>query len=121
MTKDDFKVGQTVYVLQILNFRKDLTTEERIKEAKVLSVGRKYITVDFWGSTKFDSTKNFKEKTQYSPSYALYLSKDQIFRELHKEQMIKAVYSDFNFSLLREMQPEDLQVVFDIVNKYKGR
>lgn len=119
MTKEDFKVGQTVYLLQILNYRNNATAEERIREVKVVSVGRKYITVDFWGKVKFDSTDNFKEVTVYSPSYALYLSKEQILQDIHKEQMIKDVYSSFNFGLVRRMSHEDLQTVFDIMKKYK--
>ena len=121
MTKEDFKVGQTVYLLQILNFR-NATIEERIKEVNVLSVGRKYITVDFWGQMKFDLTNGFREVTRYSPSYKLYLSKEQIFQEFHRYSMEQAVNSAFEWtrSITRKMSQEDLQTVLDIVNKYKG-
>ena len=122
MTKEDFKVGQTAYVLQILNFRNGATVEERIREVKVLSVGRKYITVDFWGQMKFDVTKGFVEVTHYSPSYRLYLSKEQIFQEINRYSMEQTVNSAFEWtrSIARKMSQEDLQTVLDIVNKYKG-
>ena len=122
MKKEDFKVGQTVYILQILNFRNDATIEERIREVKVLSVGRKYVTVDFWGQMKFDATKDFREATHYSPSYQLYLSKEQILQEFHRYSMQQTVMCAFDWSsgITRNMSQEDLQTVFDIVKKYRG-
>ena len=80
MTKDDFYVGRSVYVLQVLNCRRK-PLEERITEVKVKTVGRKYIVVDFWGEMKFDISDNFRQVTQYSPNYRLYLTKEDIYQE----------------------------------------
>lgn len=121
MKKEDFRVGQTVYLLRINDIRRGSTIEERIREAKVVSVGRKYITVDFCGPMKFDVTNGFREVTIYSPTYNLYLSKEQIFQELHRQSMEQTVISAFGWpsGIVRKMSQEDLQTVLDIVNKYK--
>lgn len=121
MTKDDFKVGQTVYILQVLNLRKTDPIEKRISEVKILAVGRKYITVDFHRQMKFDATKDFREVTQYSPNFKLYLHKEQIFQELRRVAMERDVCSAFAWSsgIARKMSTEDLQTVFDIVSKYR--
>lgn len=121
MKKEDFRVGQTVYLLRINDIRRGSTIEERIREAKVVSVGRKYITVDFCWPMKFDVTNGFREVTIYSPTYKLYLSKEQILQELHRRSMEQTVISAFDWSrdIVKKMSQEDLQTVLDIVNKYK--
>lgn len=78
MTKEDFKPGQTVYLLPIKYMAYEYRViEKRIKETKVLSVGRKYITVEY-GKTKFDIGNEFREVTNYSIEYKLFLSKKDI-------------------------------------------
>jgi hypothetical protein len=122
MTKEDFKVGQTVYLLHVLNYGRQSTLEERIKEVKVLSVGRKYITVNYWGNMRFDITDNFREVTIYTPNYKLYLSKEKIFAEAKRYSMEKEVERAFRWEnkIVRKMTTEDLQIILDIINKYDG-
>ncbi len=122
LRKEDFHSGQTVYLLHVLNYRSGSTVEERIKEVKVLSVGRKYITVDYWGNKQFDMTDNFREVTRYTASYRLYLSKEQIFEEMKRYSMEKEVEKVFRWEngLVRKMTTEDLQNILDIVNKYRA-
>ncbi len=121
MKKGDFKPGQTVYVLPVRFMEFDyLRIEKRIMEAKVLSVGRKYITVDFGRQLRFDMTNDFREATDYVVSYRLFLSKEDIKNELKRRQMEERVKSAFYFPnfVTSKMTFDELQTVFDIVKKY---
>ncbi len=71
MHKNDFKVGQTVY-LKTRNFGMCWECEE-IEEATIKTIGRKYITVAVspWREYQFDMEENFREKTDTSPTYDL--------------------------------------------------
>lgn len=120
MKKEDFKPGQTVYLLPIrfmpYEFR---VIEKRIRETKVLSVGRKYITVEY-GKIRFDIENDFREVTNYSIEFQLYLSKKDIENAFKRRKMEERVQTAFHFPNLavRKMTFEELQTIFDIVNKY---
>ena len=83
--KQDFHVGQTVYLYHERNHCKGSTIEERIIETKVISVGRRYLAVNYWGRMEFDMTNNFRQKTIYSPEFVLYLSKEEIYLMIETE------------------------------------
>ena len=83
MTRNDFAVGQTVY-LKTISLRKDCWNRERIVEATVISVGSKYITVtlnpenpNMW-KFQFDINNDFTQKSNYSSEYKLFLSRQDI-------------------------------------------
>ena len=120
MKKVDFKKGQTVYLLPVrfmaFEYRR---IEKRILETKVLSVGRKYITVHY-GKIKFDIANDFREVTNYSVDYKLYLSKEDIFRDFQRKQMEERITTAFHFPnhVTRKMTWDELQTVFNIVKKY---
>lgn len=121
MKKEDFKPGQTVYLLPVRFLAYDyLRIEKQIIETTVLSVGRKYITCDFGRTIKFDITNDFREVTNYSTSYKLFLSKEDIKKEFKRKQMEERISTAFHFPNLavRKMTFEELQTIFDIVNKY---
>lgn len=119
MTKDDFYVGRSVYVLQVLNCSKK-PLEERITEVKVKSVGRKYITVDFWGDMKFDIANNFRQVTSYSPHYRLYLTREEIEYEHERFNNIDFVEKSFRWyaGITKKLSDEDLATVISIIKKY---
>lgn len=118
--KENFKVGETAYLLKISNYRKEAPLESRIMEVKVLKVGRKHITVDLWRGTKFDSTNDFRQVTPCSPDYQLYSSKEQILLDLQREKMKNDIRSSFSLynSIWEKISFEDLQTVHEIINKY---
>lgn len=120
MKKEDFKPGQTVYLLPVALMARDyLRIEKGIKETTVLSVGRKYIAVKF-GNIRFDITNDFREVTDYSVYYKLYLSKEDIKNDIKRRKMEERVQTAFHFPnhAVRKMTFEELQTVFDIVSKY---
>ena len=121
MQKEDFKVGQTVYLLE----QRFAEFEYRgiqgfIKEAKVLTVGRKYITVHHHVPIKFDITEEFREVTDFSPTFRLYLSKEDILNEFKRKEIIKEVHESTRYSggLLKRMTDDDLQTILNIIRKY---
>lgn len=82
MTRDDFSVGQTVYLKTISNWH-DCWNREKILEATVTGIGRKYVTVAIGKDARgwecqFYIDEGFRQKTKYSPDYVLFLSKQDI-------------------------------------------
>lgn len=121
MKKEDFKPGQTVYLLPVRFTAFDyLRIEKQIIEAQVLSVGRKYITCDFGRTIKFDITNDFREVTNYSISYRLFLSKEDIQADFKRRQMEERISTAFHFPnhVARKMTFDELETVFNIVKKY---
>lgn len=96
MKKEDFKKGQTVWVYLVGNAaRYKKTVEERIREWEVVSVGRKYITAkdkanDFV-TAQFEIDNNFREKTNYSVDYILYLTKSELLEYVERRQLIRFI------------------------------
>ena len=70
-----FEIGQKVYLLPIRRGRKMRAV---VYIGSVVKIGRKYIKVEVenapYQSVEFDMTDNFREKTGYSPDWALYMS-----------------------------------------------
>lgn len=121
MKKEDFKPGQTVYLLPVKFMALDyLRIEKQIIEATVASVGRKYITVKYWDGIRFDINNDFREVTNYSISYRLFLSKEDIQKDFKRRKMEERISTAFHFPnhVARKMTFEELQTVSDIVKKY---
>lgn len=120
MRKQDFTPGQTVYLLEqrFMGYEYRVI-EKRIKETKVLSVGRKYITVEY-GKTKFDIANDFREVTSYSITLNLFLSKEDIEKKLNRRQMAQAIKNAlyYNAYLSSKMTYEEVQTIYNIVKKY---
>lgn len=116
MKLSDFQKGQTVYIRG--GYRK---SDVEIREVKVQSVGRKYVTVDYWGGMKFDATKNFVEVKNYTPNYKLYLSREQIENEVLRGEKESKVSSSFRWEnrLTEKMSDEDFDKIIEIINKYQ--
>lgn len=123
MRKADFKVGQTVYLFP-LRYGFDFPyhrIEGQIREAKVLTVGRQYLTVELYGRPKkFDIFNDFVEANGCSPNYRLYLSKEDIRKEFKRKEDKKLIISSFKWNgMLDRMSDDDLQTIVDIIHKYK--
>ena len=122
MKKEDFKVGQTVYLLAGRYEEFDCRIiERRIKEVKVVTVGRRYITTDFCGGMRFDMTNDFSQDTPYTPTYRLYLSKEEILKEFKRKDTIREINMQITYDsrLLKRMTDDDLQTILTIIRKYK--
>lgn len=120
MKKEDFQKGQTVYLIPMRMMQWDyLRIEKQIRETKVVSVGRKYITVEY-KNIKFDITNGFREVTNYSIEYKLYLSKEDIKNDIKRRKMEERISTAFHFPnhVARKMTFDELETVFNIVKKY---
>ena len=121
MKKEDFKPGQTVYLLPVRFMAYDyLRIEKQIIETTVLSVGRKYIKVNRCGWIRFDMTNDFREVTNYSIEYKLFLSKEDIRNDFKRRKMEERISTAFHFPnhVARKMTFEELETVHGIVTKY---
>lgn len=127
MKKEDFHKGQTVWVYLIGDAaRGRKTTEERIQEWEVVSVGRKYITARpkgtyRWHDTKFEIENGFRQVyTCGTVDYLLFLSKEDIFNEIWRSETRKYIesFARWERGLVRKMSDEDLRMVSSIFKKY---
>ena len=121
MKKEDFTAGQTVYLMDRRFLEFDYRRiEGRIREVKVLTVGRKYITTDFLGGMRFDITNEFRQDTPYSPTYNLYLSREDILNEFKRKETMKEIQENIRHGgVLKRMTYDDLQAIMNIIRKYK--
>ena len=127
MEKKDFNKGQTVWVYLVGNAaRGTKILEERIREWKVVSVGKKYITCRdkncSWREAKFDIEDDFRHVYRYGTAdYVLYLSKEDILNEIHKSTLISNIVNTvmYNRSRIRKMSVDDLEVINDILKRYE--
>lgn len=122
MKKEDFKVGQTVYLLAIEYERFEFhRIERRIKEVTVRTIGKKYITVSFGSGMRFDMTNDFREDTAYSPTYRLYLSVEDIQKAFKRKETIQEIREKVRFGggIFERMTDDDLQDILKIIRKYK--
>ena len=122
--KSDFSVGQTVYLRIIPHSNewrrikdKDLKNpENHIIEATVLKIGNKYITVSItYRQLKFDVSDNFREVSEYSGNYELYLLKEDIINDIKKENMIQKIRKSFDFFSGFDFSYEQIESVYNIL------
>lgn len=128
MRKEDFYKGQTVWVYLTGNAaRGKKTTEERIQEWEVISVGRKYITarpkgrIGAYCDEKFEIENNFHHVYTYgSANYVLYLSKEDILKDVWRSQIREYIRrcARWESPITGMMSDEDLQTVLEIFRKY---
>lgn len=124
MKKEDFKKGQTVYILLVGNAARNKTNlKDWIEEWEVLSVGRKYITAKSENGcrdAKFEIDNNFREHTKYSENYKLYLSREEIEKSVwrSKTKQYIILQAKWTSNTLNKMSDEDLQKVLETFKKY---
>ena len=110
MKKSDFKKGQVVYLFvledsneyRIRGYEKR-PFDARIKEAIVVSVGSRYITVKPDNSpyeVKFGIQNNFRQHIDAgSIDYELFLTKQEAYDFQEKKSLVKEIRDDFNNTL----------------------
>lgn len=126
MKKEDFKVGQTVWIYLIGNAARGKTEEERIEEWEVTSIGKKYIHAikkgKNYGDERFDITKNFIHyNKEYSAAYELYLTKEELLKKLWRKETQNAIRicTSYGSCVLDALTDKDLKTVYDILKRYE--
>ena len=124
MRKEDFKKGQAVWLYLVGNAaRGKKDKEERIKEYEVISVGRKYITVqpkEYGWEVRFEIENNFRQVTDTCVDYLLFLKKEDIYLMLERTEKINLVEKAFQWEkrIYSKLSDEDLDTTVEIVKKY---
>lgn len=124
--KSDFKKGQKVYLYVTGNEarRTKPGIENRIREAVVKTVGRKYITVGYpnrqYFEAKFEIDNDFRQFYETGTvDFILYLTKEDIYEDLRVGQFQKYIRDEIRTdSVLSKITKEDLETIADIVSKY---
>lgn len=100
MRKLDLKLNQEVVVKIIkgsnVSRNKDMSLENIDNwcyKGIVTKIGRKYITVkwDKWSEVQFDKESDYRNKTEGSCDYKLYLSKEEIIEEHEADKLYKNI------------------------------
>ena len=79
MTRNDFVVGQTVY-LKTISHLFDSWKKERIVKGVVSKIGRKYITVKEGGwEYRFNIENDLRQETEYAIEYELFLTEQAVY------------------------------------------
>lgn len=128
MEKKDFKIGQIVYLKivegsNVARYISDKSNIENwIKEKVVTKVGNKYISVansddDRWGEEKFDIQNHFWHYyTAGGQNYELFLSKEDIVKDLESEKLYSKVKDKFSSWKNKGTYTfEQLQSILDIL------
>lgn len=127
MNIKDFKVGQTVYVELTGNASRGKTAEQCIEEWEITSVGRKYIKAckKEGGVFRFEITfewgdcyEKFVQKTNYSPDYILYATRQEIERKFEKEKLLNEVEIFFrDWNKPKNLSIEQLKIIKEILEE----
>ena len=124
MRKEDFHKGQTVYLYDLHDRRKDITTEDRIKPAEVVTVGCSYISVKLYSTVyRFDIANCFRQASDYAPMYSLHLSKEAIFETIKDSKERDKIARSFNWNayprIVERLSEDDKQTILAIIQKYE--
>ena len=121
----DLRVGQTLYLVR-KGYEGNVHKEEldRVREVKVVKVGRRYVTVDTCITTEtFDSQKDFKIYNNYGymkMKCGLYACAKDYIDELKRENILRKVKDFFSYSGKQcdLLSLEELESINNIVKKY---
>lgn len=119
----DFKVGQTVYIESISSNYRGLRSNNKIREDVVTEVGRKYITVgyDKFQASNLDFYEGcFVQKTNYSPDFILYPSKQYMENVLYKRKLVSKTESLLSKNRLKKLSVEQLEEILKIISVEEG-
>lgn len=127
MKKEDFYKGQTVWVYLTGNAaRGRKTTEERIQEWEVVTVGRKYITARpksvYGWEQKFDIENNFRHVyDRGTEDYVLYLTKEEIYEQIERNKCREYIenFCRWERRNLQKLSDDDLHAVVEIFQRYE--
>lgn len=120
MKLKDFMVGQTVFVKTIVHCSEPWK-KERINEVVVSKVGKRYVTVkdditsDYGWKIQFDSFDDFKEKTEYSPTYELFLRKQDILDRWRSEYLAGKIRSKFGMYNIKDIGLRTLEEIANLL------
>ena len=125
MRKEDFRIGQTVYVHLIGDAARGKKSEECIKEGEVTSVGRKYLTVKekkcgIW-EVKFDINNNFCHVYKTGAAdYELFLTKEELDKAMWRRDARNAIRDRIQYSnIVSKLTDDELEIIYGIVKKYE--
>ena len=121
MQKSDFKKRQEVFLLireGSNEYRriKDEPFEKRILRATVVTVGRKYITVEYrnWPPIMFDIEDDFRQVYDCSEDYKLFLTEQAVHDYEERRILFRELRETFNYTNEEKYSLEQLRAVKSI-------
>jgi len=117
------KVGDKVYLLPSGNatrYIKD-SLANHIIETEIVSIGRKYVTINYGGKIKFEldnkHSGGYAEHTNYCCDYYMYESKQEILDMLELKDLRKKIESCFSSYSRKEFSLDQLRRIMEIVGE----
>jgi hypothetical protein len=123
VNKTKVAVDQILYRLPVNNAARYGTTVE-LEEVVVEKVGKKYFTVRRTGERSWGRTThhldNWREKSDYSPDYVLYASRQEYDDEHESGEICQFIYRSFEYRMNRlDVSIDDLRRIKAILEGYK--
>lgn len=116
MKKEDFSIGQTVYLLS-----NDLSLKSAVVAGIVTKIDEAYISVSYSvidDDVLFGIKDDFKQDT-YPEEFILFLTADEAFDYRLKMDHIEYIRGFFKIDALAEAMPKDaLQSIAEIISLY---
>lgn len=127
MKNEKIKIGSHVFIRLVGNAARSVDPDKLIQEWEITKVGRKYIYAkplgrdNAWNEVCFEFVEKYwnynpgcwVEKSDYSPNYILYLSKQEVFNEVKKQELCQKL-SKFATTSVSALNIDELQQVCDI-------
>ena len=111
-----FEIGQKVYLLPV---RKGRKMRPVVYCGSVVKIGRKYIKVAIgepaYRSVEFDMTGNFREKTEYSPDWTIYMSYDEAQEAYASECIWPEIWRTISGMRTNALSYGDLMKIAEII------
>ena len=115
------KVGDKVYLLPSGNATRHIKDSlvNHIIETEIVSIGRKYVTVNFGKGMKFKLDEKYRdgyvEKTEYTCDYYMYESKQKILDVLETNELNSKIKSYFSIDTRKKLSLEQLRKIIEII------
>lgn len=106
------------YLVLYNNHSNKRVDEDEIKECSIDKVGRKYITVERKQFYFSEGLNAWVEKTQYSPEWLLFLSKQEAEHYVWRRKTIRLLRRPDWSSVLMQMDDDELKTILNIYRKH---
>jgi len=126
--KKNMYIGQIVYGRKSGNaarYTKPGNIEDYIVLGTVSALGRKYFTVKGFSYSSSETEFEYEngiEKTNYSPCYYPYLTKEEIYEEFDRKKYLKAISDFVQYSKCdKNFETKHLKYFYDKIVEFENK
>ncbi|MDH5598974.1 MAG: hypothetical protein OEY34_07610 [Cyclobacteriaceae bacterium] len=121
---EGLKVGRKVFVLKIGNMARDSQSiDDRIVEAKITKVGRKYFETSYTNA-RFYNDSMVQDSGEYIANMCVYFSREEILKEIEiaeKAEKIRKYFSGYGNDNIWKSDHSFVENIYNEIQKKKGK